>query len=143
MLLRYLLFQSDYSQNSYASDFYESAILRSLSTLAPTRLTHHWYVPYPSLIYALRVWAPTRFYPSISALRAFVLFYMCALINHSPHFSLLSFILPYKAVLHVLFSFFYFKPLVTLLFIQLFSNKISRFSVLYFFWNKLNKHPIM
>ena len=32
--------------------------------------------------------------------------------------------------------------MVTLLFVQLFCNNIFRFSVLFFFWNELNKSPI-
>ena len=45
---------------------------------------------------------------------------MFAPVNQSP---LVTFILPYKAVFMLLF-FFYFKPLVTPLFIQLFCNII-------------------
>ena len=59
-----------------------------------------------------------------------------------PPVSLLSFILPYKAV-YIFFSFILlFKPLVTLLFIQLFCNNIFRLSALFFFLNKPSKHPI-
>ena len=36
-------------------------------------------------------------------------------------------VLPYKAVLHTVFSFFYFKPLATPLFIQLSCNNIFKF----------------
>ena len=43
-------------------------------------------------------------------------------------------VLPYKAVLHSLFFFFfYFKSFVKPLFIQLFCNNIFTFSVLFFF----------
>ena len=45
-------------------------------------------------------------------------------------------VLPYQAVLHPFFSFFYFKPLVTPLFIQLFCNNNFTFCILLFFWNK-------
>ena len=55
-----------------------------------------------------------------------------------PHLCLLSFTLPYRAVLHAFFH-SYFKPWVTLLVIQLFCNNIFWFSHLLFFWNKLNK----
>ena len=43
------------------------------------------------------------------------------------------FILQCKAVLYVFFSFFYFKPFATPLFIQLFCFNIFAFSVLFFF----------
>ena len=46
---------------------------------------------------------------------------------------LLSSTLQYKANVQVFFPFFYFKPLVTLLFIQSFSNNIFTFSVLFSF----------
>ena len=52
--------------------------------------------------------------------------FVCALqiTIHPPSVSLLSFILPYKGVLHAFFPFFCFKPLVTPLFLQLFYNNI-------------------
>ena len=49
---------------------------------------------------------------------------MCALRLTITPVSLLSFLLPYKYVLHAFFSFFYFKPLVAPLFIQLFCDNI-------------------
>ena len=73
------------------------------------------FAPYPSLICALRAYAPLP--SSVSALRALFLSWIVLLqlkstvsilcvygpINHSPPISLLSVILPYKAVLHVFF----------------------------------------
>ena len=74
---------------------------------------------------------------SLRALRAFVLCcvvllqfemkvcFVCALqLNIHPRLSLLSFSLPYKAVLYAFFSFVYFKPLVTTLFVKLFCNNV-------------------
>ena len=45
-------------------------------------------------------------------------------------------VLPYKAVVHAFFSFFYLTPLVIALFIKLFFSNISTFSVLFFFLNR-------
>ena len=124
-----------------------------MCTLAPMRLTRHWYAPYPSLARAcpparLPAYAPLL--SSISVLRAFVLFCVvllqlkgkvamfcvCAPINQSPPVSLSSLILRYKAVLHALFhSFFLSHCLHCYLYTAI-------TCVLFFFWNKLDKHPI-
>ena len=128
----------------------------SLLNCAPLRLP---YAPYPSLIracgparlsvltslirltrlhdFTLINKRPTRLCPvfcCVVTTERFMLklFCVCAPINHSPPVSLFSFVLPNKAALQLFFSFFHFKPLVTLLF-TLFCNNIFKFSVLFFF----------
>ena len=68
-----------------------------------TRLTHHLYVPYaplPLSIAVLRVFVLTRV---VLLLWKGRICFECAPTDHSPPVSLLSFILPYKAVWHTFF----------------------------------------
>ena len=112
----------------------------SLLNCAPTRLKYHWYAPYPSLI---------RAFTLINKRLTRVCLVLCCVLQlkgkvtntYSPPVSLSSLLFYQIKLFYMLFSFFYLKPLVTLSFIQLFCNNIFRFSVLVFFWNKLNKHP--
>ena len=98
-----------------------------------TRLFHIYYAPCALLLSSFFLFCVVLF-----QLRGKMpLFCVCAPINHSYPVSFRIYVLPYKAFLYVFFCFFYFKPLVTPLFRQLFYSNIFIFSVLFF-----NKHPI-
>ena len=111
-----------------------------LHALAPTRLTHirkllacapaHWCALPIIDIGITRLRAYALLPSSISTLRAF--FSPCIV------FLQLKDKVP---IFTCSFSFLYFRSLFSPLFIQFCSN-ILTFSVLYFFWNKLNRHSI-
>ena len=125
-----------------------------LRALAPTCLTHHWYAPYASTpllplpiintrLTRLRVYATVP--SSIGTLHVFVL--CCVVLSQlkgKVHFS--SFVSPscllfyhIKLLYMLFFSFFYFRSLITLLFIQLFCNgNILQFQFCFSFKNLTN-----
>ena len=92
------------------------------------------YVPYPSLLRALRASAPTRRYPHQlvpdSCLSCAVLlqlkgkvFFVCTPVIHSPPF-LSTLLFYHRKLFYMLVSFFRFKAFVTPLFTQLFCHNI-------------------
>ena len=121
---------------------YEFAESHVFPALGPTCLIHHWcasYAPLPSSVSALRLF----FLSCVVLLQlkgTVPMFSVCAPINHNPSASLFFLLFNHIKLFYVLF--FSFKSLVTSLFVQLFCNNIFTFSFQFFFWNKLNKHPI-
>ena len=91
-----------------------------------TRLLHHLYAPLLLSISTLIPFFLCRVV--LFQLKDEVpMFCVCASINHSPPVSLFSLLFYRIKLFYMFFSSFYFKPLVTPLFIQLFCNNIFTF----------------
>ena len=122
------------------SPFYIKKEFAELCALTPNCLTHQWYALYPLLLCALRAF--TLINKHLKSL--FLALWLCCFNRkvRQPCFacvlqltinppSLSSLLFYHIKLFYILFSFFYFKLLVTPLFIQLFCNNIFTFSVLF------------
>ena len=93
------------------------------------------YAPYPSLIRALRAFA----LPCLITIERYLCFYVCVSINHS---LLVSFVSPYKAVLHTFFHSFILSHWLLCYLYNYFATTFSDFLFSFSFEINLTNIPI-